>query len=82
VLGACLLSERAVAVCAEIVRPADFYRKSHGVIFQAMLDLHAGGGACDAITVVDGHFAFEATRRRGARLPLQPYCSSGAGFAG
>ncbi len=53
VLGACLLSEKAISTCAKLLQPGDFYRSSHGAIFKAIVDLHERGVAVDAITVTD-----------------------------
>lgn len=53
VLGACMLSARAIDVAAEIIRPADFYRGSHGRIFETVLGMHATGEPVDAITLTD-----------------------------
>jgi len=51
VLGACLLSPAAADACAELLRPSDFYRRSHAWIFKAILDLRGRGDAADPITV-------------------------------
>ena len=42
VLGAVLLSDTALPalIIDERLNPEDFYRESHGRIYQAMLDLH------------------------------------------
>lgn len=53
VIGACLLSVKAIAVCTERVRPIDFYRTSHGVIYAAILRMHADDHPVDAITLAD-----------------------------
>ena len=52
-LGAMLLSESAVDIATEKVRPNDFYRESHGVIFDAIQRLYAANKPVDAITVAD-----------------------------
>lgn len=52
VLGACLISPGAVDACAEILTPEAFYRQSHGMIFQAILDVAEKGEPVDALTVV------------------------------
>jgi len=51
VLGAMLLSPRAIEVVAGIVSARDFYRESNGVIFKAALGLHEAGEPVDAITL-------------------------------
>lgn len=52
-LGAMLLSDRAVDACAEILDPGDFYRESHARIYRAALSLHQLGHPVDVITVTD-----------------------------
>jgi replicative DNA helicase len=52
-LGACLLSPSAADAVAELVRPQDLYRASHGAILAACLELRAAGEPTDAIAVVD-----------------------------
>jgi replicative DNA helicase len=51
VLGAMMLSKDAIADVVEIIRPADFYRPNHQLIYDAILDLYARGEPADAITV-------------------------------
>jgi replicative DNA helicase len=55
VLGAVLLSDTALPalIIDERLQPEDFYRESHGTVFQAMLDLHAVGEPVDALTLVE-----------------------------
>lgn len=53
VLGAMLISEGAIASVAELLHPDHFYRDSHGLIYQAALDLYAKGSPVDALTIVD-----------------------------
>jgi hypothetical protein len=53
VLGAILLDERVLDAVAGIVSAADFFRPSHGTIFEAMLALRDAGQPVDAITVAD-----------------------------
>ncbi len=48
-----LLSESAVDLVTEIVRPHDFYRPANGVIFDAVQRLYGGNRPVDAITVSD-----------------------------
>ena len=51
VLGAVLLSERALDTTGEILGPADFYRRSHGIIYAAALELRDAGTPVDALTL-------------------------------
>jgi replicative DNA helicase len=55
VLGAVLLSDTALPalIIDERLNPEDFYRESHGRIYQAMLDLHGRGEPVDALTLVE-----------------------------
>jgi len=55
VLGAILLSERSIyaLVIEEGLKPADFYRQRHAVLYQAMLDLYAAGDPIDILTVTE-----------------------------
>jgi len=55
VLGAVLLSDTALPalIIDERLQAEDFYRESHGRIYQAMLDLHTVGEPVDALTLVE-----------------------------
>jgi replicative DNA helicase len=55
VLGAVLLSDTALPalIIDERLQPEDFYREGHGLIYQAMLDLHTVGEPVDALTLVE-----------------------------
>src|SRR5918998_343782 len=55
VLGAVLLSDTALPalIIDERLNSEDFYRESHGRIYQAMLDLHTLGEPVDALTLVE-----------------------------
>jgi replicative DNA helicase len=55
VLGAVLLSDTALPalIIDERLQADDFYRESHGRIYQAMLDLHSVGEPVDALTLVE-----------------------------
>ena len=55
VLGAVLLSDTALPalIIDERLNADDFYRESHGRIYQAMLDLHSQGEPVDALTLVE-----------------------------
>ncbi|MDT4985846.1 MAG: replicative helicase, partial [Pseudonocardiales bacterium] len=51
VLGAMMLSKDAIADAVEVVRPGDFYRPAHQLVFDAILDLYGRGEPADPITV-------------------------------
>jgi replicative DNA helicase len=55
VLGAILLSERAMhpLVIDERLRPEDFYRERHRVIYRAMLELYDASEPIDVLTLSD-----------------------------
>jgi replicative DNA helicase len=51
VLGGMLLSKDAIADVVEVLRPGDFYRPAHQVIYECVLDLYGRGEPADPITV-------------------------------
>jgi replicative DNA helicase len=51
VLGAMMLSKDAIADVVEAIRPGDFYRPAHQLVYDAVLDLYARGEPADAVTV-------------------------------
>jgi replicative DNA helicase len=53
VLGAMLISPRAVETAAETLSGADFYRQSHGIVFRSAIELYVKGEPVDAITLVE-----------------------------
>lgn len=53
VLGAMMLDREAAYKAIEILKPEDFYRDAHKIIFNAMLDLIDQGEPVDTITVCD-----------------------------
>jgi replicative DNA helicase len=53
VLGSMLLSQEAIADVLEILTPKDFYKETHGIIFQAALSLYASGEPVDPLTVAE-----------------------------
>ncbi len=53
VLGSMLLDRDAIARTVEALRPEDFYRDAHRIIFSAMLDLFERGEPVDLITVTN-----------------------------
>jgi replicative DNA helicase len=52
-LGAMLLSRDAIAVAVEHVSGDDFYKPSHGHVFDAVTSLYARGEPADAVTVAE-----------------------------
>src|ERR1700758_124782 len=55
VLGAIMLSDRALyaLVIEEGLRPEDFYRERHGLVYRAMLSLYDDSEPVDVLTVTD-----------------------------
>ena len=53
VLSALLLDKKAINSIAGKLKPEDFYRTAHRVIYQAMLDLHARDIPIDMVTVIE-----------------------------
>ena len=54
-LGAVLLTEKPMYqyIVADNIRPDDFYRDRHQLIFAAMLELYEAGEPIDRVTVVE-----------------------------
>lgn len=53
VLGAMLIDKEAISKVSEILTSTDFYRESHRVIFNAMLELYNKNEAVDMVTVTE-----------------------------
>jgi replicative DNA helicase len=51
VLGGMMLSKDAIADVVEVLRPGDFYRPAHQVVYDCVLDLYGRGEPADAVTV-------------------------------
>lgn len=51
VLGAIFLDAEAIIDAMEVIAPQDFYRRSHQIIFQAMIQLNDRSEAIDLITL-------------------------------
>lgn len=51
VLGSMLLSQEAIADVSEILTAKDFYKETHGIIFDTALSLYASGEPVDPVTV-------------------------------
>lgn len=51
VLGGMMLSKDAIADVLESLRPNDFYRPAHQVVYESILDLYGRGEPADPITV-------------------------------
>jgi replicative DNA helicase len=53
VLGAMMMSKDAIADVVEVLRPGDFYRPAHQLVYDAILDLYSRGEPADPITVAE-----------------------------
>ena len=53
VLGSLLLDRDAVLKVSAFLRPEDFYRQSHSLVYKAILDLHERRQPADLITLCD-----------------------------
>lgn len=53
VLGAILLDNAALSLVRDTIKPDDFYRTGHQVIFQTMLSMADGGQSIDNITLTE-----------------------------
>ena len=53
VLGAMLIDKNAVELISEQLKPEDFYRQTHQVIFKTMMELHSRKEAVDMVTVIN-----------------------------
>ncbi|AEF95536.1 replicative DNA helicase [Desulfotomaculum nigrificans CO-1-SRB] len=53
VLGAMLLEREAIFKVMEFLKPDDFYKESHRIIYEAILELAESGSPVDLITVTD-----------------------------
>ncbi len=53
VLGAILIDREAIIEIAEFLRPEDFYRQAHSLVYKAMLDLFERREPIDLVTVAE-----------------------------
>ena len=51
VLGGMMLSKDAIADVVEVLKPNDFYRPAHQLVYDCVLDLYSRGEPADAVTV-------------------------------
>ncbi|MGH3075475.1 MAG: replicative DNA helicase, partial [Gaiellales bacterium] len=54
VLGAMLVSQNAIAIVSELLKPEDFYRRSHATIYRTILEMYGKGEVVDSITLTSG----------------------------
>ena len=53
VLGAMLLEKKAIVAATELLKPDDFYREAHKLVFEAIVELSQRDEAADLVTVVE-----------------------------
>ena len=53
VLGAMLLETKAIVAATELLKPDDFYREAHKLVFEAIVELSQRDEAADLVTVVE-----------------------------
>ncbi len=53
VLGSCLISKDAAVLALELLKPDDFYRNAHRVVFEAVQALAGANEPVDAVTVTE-----------------------------
>lgn len=64
VLGAAMQAADALSEAVETLRPVDFYRPAHQMIYEVMLDMYADGTHVDMLTL------FDVLSRRGQLLQV------------
>ena len=75
VLGAILISQAALDACSEILQPGDFYRSSHGTVYQAALDLSATGEPVDVVTLTAALERAGKLEESGGRVRLAEFAA-------
>ena len=53
VLGACLVSKEALGIAIEILKPSDFFDKSHRAAFEVLLSMYTSDKPADYVTFPD-----------------------------
>lgn len=53
VLGAMLIEREAISKVAELLRPEDYYREAHRLIYNAMIELFNKNDGVDMVTVIE-----------------------------
>ncbi len=70
VLGSLLLDRDAIIQVASFLRAEDFYREAHGLIYQAIMDLHERREPADFVTLCDELERQEQLEQVGGRAYL------------
>ena len=53
VLGAVLIKKEALTEVQEVLKPEDFYREAHRIVYSAMEDLFINNEAVDLVTLTE-----------------------------
>lgn len=78
-LGAMLSHPRGVAAADEVgVRAEDFYRPSHRVLFDTILEVRDGGVEVDELTTINALRASTAKQHDGKDVPALPFVGGAA----
>ena len=67
-LGSMLLDKEAIAIAAELLVAEDFYRESHRVVFDTLIELFNRGEPADLVTVTEALKAKNALEQVGGAL--------------
>ncbi len=76
VLGAMMMSKEAIADVVDTIKGRDFYRPSHELIFDAIIELYGRGEPADPITVADQLSKTGELTRAGGHIYLHELLSS------
>jgi replicative DNA helicase len=76
VLGAFLIDKETVSEVVEFLRPEHFYNESHGLIYQAVLDLYELGKPVDLVTLSESLRSRKALKKVGGSSYLTELASS------
>ena len=76
VLGAMLMADRACDTAGQVLQAGDFYRRTHGTIFQTILALHQAGQAHDSLAVTDALLVQGQLEKVGGRAAVHTLAST------
>jgi len=76
VLGAMMMSKEAIADVVDTIKGRDFYRPSHELIFDAIIELYGRGEPADPITVADQLSKTGELTRAGGHIYLHELLST------
>ncbi len=76
VIGSMLLSQEAIMDVSEILKPEDFYKESHAIIYRTMISLFTAGEPVDPVTVAEALRAQGNLEKTGDRTYILNLVSS------